>query len=208
MEKEILDLKEAAENRTLKSKEKTQIFVKLCKKYIKKIKNLVNLITKLESNSPISESKTLLVNELTTTIEKFFNTVYNPKLLDTLTEGVSQTNESNKRKFLEESEDESYFDNQVNLIEIVQNLEKQVHSLENQNEGLRKRRMMVEPELQERRQTENYEEQIIELKRNYSETKRKYEDEIRSLKKKISSYEADNNKLNQNNKLVKSVLTS
>jgi hypothetical protein len=85
----------------------------------------------------MSEGKELLINEMYTTNEKFYNTVYNPKLIDTLIEG---TFDNTKKNFLEESEDESFFSSQVSLVDIVQNLENQVRSLQAQNENLRKRR--------------------------------------------------------------------
>lgn len=71
------------------------------------------------------------------TNEKFYNTVYNPKLIDTLVEGSI---DHSKKTFLEESEDESFFTSQFSLVDIVQNLESQVKSLQAQNENLRKRR--------------------------------------------------------------------
>ncbi len=136
---ELQELRLVLNNKGNKSKEKIAIFVKICKKYIKKIRNLLNLITKLDANVKMSEGKELLINEMYTTNEKFYNTVYNPKLIDTLIEG---TFDNTKKSFLEESEDESFFSSQVSLVDIVQNLENQVKSLQVQNENLRKRRFV------------------------------------------------------------------
>ena len=115
--------------------------MKICKKYIKKIKNLLCLIGKLETNIKISESKEILVNELNLTNDKFYNTLYNPKLIDSIFE--CQIFELNKNKNLEESNDESFFDSKFSLVDVVQNLENQVKSQQNQIENLKKRKVEV-----------------------------------------------------------------
>lgn len=139
LESENYSLKLKLKEKGEKVNEKVVIFVKICKKYIKKIKNLLNLINKLESNSKVSESKELLVNELNLTNEKFYNTIHNPKLLDTLTETLI---DHSKKKYLDESEDDSSFAGQFSLVDIIHNLENQVKALQSQNENLKKRKMI------------------------------------------------------------------
>lgn len=137
LETENTELRSKLKDKGEKAKEKVVIFIKICKKYIKKIKNLMNLIIKLDSNNKISESKELMLNELSLTNEKFYNTLHNPKLIDTLTEGPSS---DYKKHFLDESEDESFFNSQFSLVEMIQNLENQLKTLQTQNENLKKRR--------------------------------------------------------------------
>jgi hypothetical protein len=194
-------MRSSLNEKTNKSKEKIGIFVKICKKYIKKIKGLMDLIMKLESNTYISESKELLVNELSATNEKFFNTIHNPKLIETLIEG-SSSKEYPKNQFLEESEDESFFINQSNLIDVVQNLENKIKVLQSQNESLKKRRQPESDFYQGKIKTESFEEDVNKLKKNYGDAKRKFEEEIKNLRKKITLLEEDNSRLTKNANMV------
>ena len=123
-----------------KSLEKFKLFIELTKNYNKKQKNLLSLfkksdIIKNQTNSA-AEAKEIIINELSKTIDNFYSTIHNPKLIENLLNLNTKIDTTDK--FLEEfnqKEEEIRIKNS-NLIEIIEKLEIKIKRLQEQNENL------------------------------------------------------------------------
>ncbi len=134
-----------------KSTDRFILFIKLIRKYSKKLKGIMDLIKKYDDTlkyeinhnkkiiGSISEtSKENLIKDLLNTIEKLNSTIYNQQLIDNLFEYEDKKNDELIKRLLEETdkkENEIRLKN-ANLIAIIENMEIQIKKLNEQNENI------------------------------------------------------------------------
>lgn len=117
------------------TQDKLHLFLKLCKKYTKKLKNITTLLNNHTlSNSP-SESKEILIMEISQTIDKFNETMNNPKLKSSLLNSNDINSNRHIQNELENTED-NFYKNETSLVNTIQRLESQVRKLQNENDQL------------------------------------------------------------------------
>jgi len=137
-EKENEDLRSLQNDSIRRAEEKIKLFLKLCRKYTQKIKNLMILYSKIESHNlnSLAENRDTILLELNETIEKFNKTIYHPKLVSRLIE-LNEINDINSKKLFEEqydySIDDGYLTSQLNLLDTIKNLENQLRKLKDHN---------------------------------------------------------------------------
>ncbi len=117
-----------------KTEEKVTLFVKLCRKYAKKLHNMIFLMNKLElsGSAALTENKEHLVKDISLTIEKFAKTINNPHLVSSLLDIESNYH---RYEFEEEKEYDGYA-NDTGLVDVVKKLEYQIARLQEQNDQL------------------------------------------------------------------------
>jgi hypothetical protein len=117
--------------------ERVTTFIKLCKKYVQKLNNVINVYTKLDLNglTSVTQSKEKLLDELATTMGSYSKTVNNPNLINSLLE----CNNKDYSELIEEdySNREDFYKNESMLVEVVKGLEGQIFKLQQQNDELR-----------------------------------------------------------------------
>jgi len=123
--------------------EKLSLFLKLNRKYIKKIKNIVILFSKMNSDNleSINENRESLIEELNSTLEKFNITIHNPKLVSSLLEisnEDSKLNSINTKRLIEETDPlkDPYLKNELSFIDTIKKLENQLKKLSDENNSL------------------------------------------------------------------------
>jgi hypothetical protein len=169
--------------------EKLSLFLKLNRKYIKKIKNIVLLFSKLNSDNleSINENRECLIDELSSTLEKFNITIHNPKLVSSLLEISNEDttlNTINTKRLLDELDplQDPYVKNELSLIDTVKKLENQLKKLSEENNSLLNLK--------------------IDLQAQNDELKEKLE-EMNKLKRKLNDEKLSKDELDMSLKYVK-----
>jgi len=124
------------ENNKLKGKgqEKLASLLSFCKKYIMKMKETMVLFIKHESSvQNRSESKDLILKEITNLNENFYKAIFSGKYGENLTSNVKKEDKKENIDTFEEN-----FSSNFQYVEVVAKLEKQLNSLKGENENLNK----------------------------------------------------------------------
>jgi hypothetical protein len=166
--------------------EKLSLFLKLNRKYIKKIKNIVILFSKINSDNieSINENRESLMEELNSTLEKFNITIHNPKLVSSLLEisnEDSKLNTLNTKRLLEEIDPlkDPYVKNELSLIDTIKKLENQLTKLSEENNSL----LNIKVELQAQNdELKEHLEEMNKLKRKLNDEKLSKDELDMSLK--------------------------
>jgi hypothetical protein len=166
-------LKENKQSFIQNSQEKLTLFLKLNRKYLKKLKSITLLLTQAGLNKfeSLSQNKEEILNELGSTIDKFDQTIHSPKLVEYLFEVTNRTN-SNLKKFFDEYDiDET----DSGLTKIVLKLEDKVKKLTDENTNLINKKANID-ELNDKS------EEISKLKRKLNDERLGKEELEMSLK--------------------------
>jgi hypothetical protein len=126
--------------------ERLTTFLKLCKKYLKKLENMISLYTKFDHSklTSLSESKEAILEELMRTLSQYSKTINNSNLINSLLENENSN-------FIEVDDDiddgqddaEAFYKNESLLVDVIKKLEHQIKKLEDENIGLANRRNEV-----------------------------------------------------------------
>lgn len=135
MENEHLAFKHIEENK--KQADKFFTFLKICKKYLSKIKNINQLLAKFEQKSikSLTDNKNKIQIEISKIIDDFDSVVNNPQIVKDLTNSFLEHKLLDKQ---EENESENI--NKIfNFIDLIGKLEMNNQKLLEQNELLNKK---------------------------------------------------------------------
>lgn len=135
MENEHLTFKHNEE--TKKNAEKFFIFIKICKKFITKIKKTFCILNELEQKNikTIIDKKNMIYKEINLIIEEFGSTINNPDIINNL----QKSEIDHKLLDILEKNNEEDISKIFNFIEIISKLELTNKKLNEQNEILNRR---------------------------------------------------------------------
>jgi hypothetical protein len=201
MENEELKIK--SDNIIQSFLEKMNILIKLNRKYIKKIKNILTLLNKLGKSNleSLNQNRDLMMLELIETVEKFNHTMHNQKLIESII-GSEKIDSDLKNLICKEdnNDNDEYFQSQeINFIETIKVLETEIKKVTEENSSLKCQKMEL--------QTNNDElnEKIEEL----AKTKKKLNEEKfakEEIEMSLKNLKQLNKDLESKNKLIENEL--